>query len=141
MPNTTNKKPSVRKPSTTKTTKTENKEYYGKTIFLNFGFNFNGSKIKNASYINLNNIFYNEKGKYEDKQKGFSKSETYLVATEILAKHLSKMCVEAQEEINKALKKIDKKLKKEGKNKKNIKINLSANLSDGSKGNIESIEW
>jgi len=145
MPNnttTTNKKPSVRRPNkSSSNNKQDDKEYYGKTIFLNLGFIFNGSKIKTASYINLNNIFYDKDGKYEDMQKGFSESETYEIATSILAKHMASMCIEAEAEINKELKKMDKKLKKKGEDKKNIKISLSANLSDGGKGDIDTIKW
>ena len=135
-----NKKPILNKPSDNNK-KAYEKEYYGKTIFFNYGFNFNGNKIRSASYINLNNIFYDKDNKYDEMMKGFSESETYLVATEILAKHMASMCINAQEEITKELKKIDKKLKKKGEDKKNIKINLSANLSDSGKGDVDNIKW
>jgi len=133
---TTNKKPTTRKPAKTTTNKSKadnsSNENFGKTIFMNFGFNFNGTKLKSVAYLNLNNIFYNKedtKGTYKKVQKSFSESETYETATEILHEELEKAMKIAEKRINKKFKKSDKKLSDD--EKKNINVFLSANVYDG----------
>ena len=129
----TNKKPTTRKPATTRNKATNNNDSIGKTMFLNFGFNFNGTKIKSTAYLNLNNIFYNKedtKGAYKKVQKDFSESETYETATAILHEELEKAMKIAQTKINKKFKKRDKKLDDD--EKKNVSIFLSCNIYAGS---------
>jgi len=134
---TTNKKPTTRKPATTNKSKANNisknnKDTFGKTIFMNFGFNFNGTKLKSVAYLNLNNIFYNKedtKGTYKKVQKSFSESKTYETATDILHEELEKAMKIAEKRINKKFKKSDKKLSDD--EKKNISVFLSANVYDG----------
>ena len=130
---TTNKKPTTRKPATKTTSKKANNENFGKTIFMNFGFKFNGTKAKSTAYLNINNIFYDKedtKGTYKKIQKAFSDSETYQIATDILHEELSKAMNKAQKKINKKLLAMDNDLAED--DKKNISVFLSANVYDGS---------
>jgi len=127
-----NTKP-TRKPTTAKaTSKKANIENYGKTIFLNFGLNFNGTKAKGTAYLNINNIFYDKddtKDKLKSIRKAFSESKTYNLTTDILHEELSKAMKKAEQKINKKLKKMDREL--EENEKKNISVFLSANVYDG----------
>jgi len=132
MATTTKKPTTTRQPANRTTTKSKNNDNYGQTIFLNFGFNFNGVKAKSVTYLNLNNIFYSAEDKRSKKlQKDFSESETYKIATTIIHEELSKAMKKAQQKINKKLTKLDSSLSED--EKKNISIYLSANISDSSK--------
>jgi len=127
---TETRKPTTRNQRKATTTNKSKNESIGKTIFLNFGFNFNGIKAKSVSYLNLNNIFYSAEDKRSKKlQKDFSESQTYDIATTILHEELEKAMKKAQKRINKKLNKLDKDLSED--EKKNISIYLSANVYDG----------
>jgi len=131
---TETRKPTTRNQRKATTTNKSKNESIGKTIFLNFGFNFNGTKAKSVAYLNLNNIFYSaedNKNSYKKLQKAFSDSQTYEIATSILHEELEKAMKKAQTKINKKLNKLDKDLSED--EKKNISIYLSANVYDSSK--------